>query len=122
MEKFIISPVLTKNRTYEQFKRETLAWSQMTEFREERQAIVVALNIPEELEQMIREKVFDEIRLDDLKSKNRLSILFDLLDNHFASDHLTDLLGKVKKFDHFRRKEGQSINEYVALFDSNTET
>ena len=42
-----ISPqALTKNKTYGQFTGETLAWVQVTENNEEKQAVEVALNLP----------------------------------------------------------------------------
>lgn len=39
-------PTLTKKKLYEQFKAETLAWTQITELDKEKQAIAVALNLP----------------------------------------------------------------------------
>ena len=34
-----------------------------------------------------------------------------------AKDELTGKLEKFEDFDNFERKKGQSINEYVAMFD-----
>ena len=61
---------------------------------------------------------FSEIGLDDLHSENGLSILFENLDKHLSKDELYDILDKFEDFENFVRKNGQSINEYVALFDS----
>ena len=58
----------------------------------------MALSLPEDDEQMIRENVFDEIGLDD-----GLSILFDLLDTHLSNDDFTDILVKFEDFDYFER-------------------
>ena len=62
---------MTKNKTYEQFTRETLACTQVhvTEFSEEKLAIVVPFNLPEDNGQLIKERVFDEIGPDDLEVK-----------------------------------------------------
>ena len=100
------------------FKQETLAWAHITDISKKNQAIVVALNLPEDDQQKIKEKVFDEIGLDDLHSENGLSILFENLDKHLSKDELYDILDKFEDFENFVRKNGQSINEYVALFDS----
>ena len=56
----------------------------------------MALSLPEDDEQMIREKVIDEIGLDD-----GLSILLDFYDNHLANDDFTDILVKFEDCDYF---------------------
>lgn len=111
-------PTLTNRKAYEQFKAETLAWAQITELNKEKQAIAVALNLPEDDQHKIRERVFEELDLDDLKSKEGLSILFKFLDRHLGHDELTDLLEKFEEFDRFERCKGQSISDYVAMFDT----
>ena len=60
---------MTKNKTYEQFKRETLACTKIhvIEFSKEKLALVVAFNLPEDNGQLIGERVFDEIGPDDLE-------------------------------------------------------
>ena len=73
---------------------------------------MVALNLPEDDQQKIKEKVFDEIGLDDLHSENGLSILFENLDKHLSKDELYDILDKFKDFENFVRKNGQSMNDY----------
>ena len=45
--------------------------------------IEVALSLPED-ESQIKDKVFDQIPLDDLKSEDGLNILLTFLDKHFA--------------------------------------
>ena len=60
METLSNPPSLTR-KSYEQFKQETLAWAHITDISKKNQAIVVALNLPEDDQQKIKEKVFDEI-------------------------------------------------------------
>ena len=54
-------PTLTKAKTYERFRQETFAWTKITDLGKEKQAIAIALSLPEEGETMIREKVFDQL-------------------------------------------------------------
>ena len=77
----------------------------------------VALSLPEEDETKIREKVFDQLQLEDLKGGNGMSILLNFLDKHLSKDDLTDSLDKFEGFDNIERKEEQSIQEYIAIFD-----
>ena len=110
-------PTLTKVKTYERFRQETLAWTEITDLCKEKQAIAIALSLPEEDETMIREKVFDQLQLEDLKGENGMSILLNFLDKHLSKDDLTDSLDKFEDFDNIERKEEQSIQEYIAMFD-----
>ena len=110
-------PTLTKVKTYERFRQETLAWTEITDLGKEKQAIAIALSLPEEDETKIREKVFDQLQLEDLKGGNGMSILLNFLDKHLSKDDLTDSLDKLEGFDNIERKEEQSIQEYIAIFD-----
>ena len=111
-------PSLEKAKNYERFKQEVLAWKEITDLAKNKQGIAVALSLPEDEEHQIKDKVFDQISIDDLKSDFGLSLLIEFLDKHLAKDDLTDSLEKFDDFDDFRRKEGQSIHEYIAMFDA----
>ena len=111
-------PSLTKSKNYEWFKQEVLAWSEITELKRDKQGIAVALSLPEEDENQIKDKVFDQIPIDDLKDDSGLDILLAFLDKHLGKDDLVDSLDKFEDFDEFSRKDGQSIQEYIAMFDS----
>ena len=75
------------------------------------------LSLPEDDEHQIKDKVFDQISFDDLKGNFGLNILIAFLDKHLAKDDLADSLEKFDDFDDFKRNDGQSINEYIAVFD-----
>ena len=111
-------PAFNKDKNYERFKQELLAWKEITDLRQDKQGIAIALSLPDEDESKIREKVFDQIPLDDLKSDDGFTVLLNFLDKHLAKDDLSDSLEKFEDFEDFKRAEGQSINEYVATFDA----
>ena len=71
----ISPPVLGKGKNYERFKQELLAWREITDLSKAKQSIAVALTLPENDETQIREKVFDQLHLDDLKSYDGLNVL-----------------------------------------------
>ena len=110
-------PSLTKSKSYELWKIQTLAWSVVTDLSKERQAIAVALRLPEDDKNDIKEKVFGELKLDDLNSENGMSLLFQFLDQHLLADELMDSLKKFEDFENFERKHGQNIREFVNNFD-----
>lgn len=67
-----------------------MAWKEITELSKNKQGIAIALSLPEDDESQIREKVFDQISINDLKSEDGLSVLIGFLDQHLAKDDLTD--------------------------------
>ena len=91
---------------------------EITDLKEDKQGIAIALTLPEDDEPQIREKVFDQIPIDDLKSADGLNVLLNFFDQLLAKDDLSDSLEKFEDFDVFSRSQGQSITEYIAVFDS----
>ena len=110
-------PTLTGSTNYELWKLQTQAWTVVTELSEEKQAVAVALNLPEGDKRKIKEKVFGELELDVLNSENGMSVLFEFLDRYLLEDELMNSWNKFEDFEKFERKHGQNIREYVADFD-----
>lgn len=67
-----------------------MAWAVVTDLSIEKQALAVALSLPEDDKNKIKEKVFGEMKLEDLKSEKGMSILFKFLDKHLLPDELTN--------------------------------
>ena len=110
-------PQLTKEKGYERYKNELLAWIRVTDVPGTKQAITVALSLPENYENGIRERVFDELSLDELQADGGLDVLVKFLDKHLGKDDLVDCLEKYEDFEEFKREENQSIIDFVAKFD-----
>ena len=96
-------PTFNRDKTYERFKLELLAWKEITDLRPDKQGIAIALSLPEDDESKIREKVFDQIPLEDLKSYDGLTVLLNFLDKHLAKDELSDSLKKFEDFEDYKR-------------------
>ena len=111
-------PSFNSAKSYERFKQELLAWREITEISKNKQGIAVALSLPDDDENKIKDKVFDQIALDELKDENGLNILIAFLDKHLGKDDLADSIEKFEDFDDFKRKDGQTIQEFIAMFDS----
>ena len=110
-------PILSESKSYELWKLKTLAWTVVTEPSREKQAVAVALSLPEGDKRKIKEKVFGELKLDELYSENGMSILFEFLDKLLLPDELTNCLNKFEDFENFERGHKQSIREYISNFD-----
>ena len=110
-------PTLTGSTNYELWKLQTEAWTFVTEMSTKKQAIAVALNLPEDDKWKIKEKVFGKLELDVLNSENGMSVLFEFLDKYLLEDELMNSWNKFEDFEKFERKPGQKFGEYVADFD-----
>ena len=75
-------PTLTGSKNYELWKLQTQAWTVVTELSKEKQAVAVALSLPEDDKRKIKEKVFGELELDVLNSENGIGVLFEFLDRY----------------------------------------
>ena len=113
-----IDPPTLSSTPYESYRQELLAWREVTDLRKEKQGVVIALSLPKGDKDQIRDKVFDQISLDDLKKEDGLDILITFLDKHLKKDELADSLDKFGEFEDFHRHDGMSISEYIASFDS----
>ena len=59
----------------------------------------------------------DQIPLKDLKTDDGLIILLKFLDKHCGKDELVDSLDKYEDFESFKREDGQSILNFISVFD-----
>ena len=103
-------PIFSKSKSYELYKQELLAWSEIKDLDKKKRGVAIALTLPEDDESKIWEKVFDQIKLDDLKKDTGFNTLLEFLDKHLAKDDLADSLEKFEEFEDLKRAEGQTIN------------
>ena len=106
-------PPFNKGKNCERVRQELTAWKEITDLSKDKTCIAIALSLPKDNESQIREKVLDQIPVDDLKSDEKFTVLLNFVDQHLAKDDLTDSLEKFEDFEDFKRADGQS-NEYVS--------
>ena len=112
-------PDFAKCKSYERYKQELQAWAKVTEVAKKKQGIAIALSLPEDGEDQygIREKVFEQIDIDELETEDGLKTLIAFFDKHMGKDELADSFQKFEHFEDFSRENGQSITDYIAQFD-----
>ena len=77
-------PSFNSTKSYERFKQELLAWKEITEISKNKQCIAVVLSLPDDDENKIKDKIFDQIALNELKDEDWLNILIAFLDKKFG--------------------------------------
>ena len=78
---------------------ELTAWTYVTDLDKEKQGIAVALSLPENDSSQIRDKVFSELKIEDLNANDGVDILIRFMDNVFKKDELTDMYEQYTNFD-----------------------
>lgn len=114
--KYVPPPSLS-GKSYEQYSTELELWESITDVVKTKQAGTVAFSLPEDHESRIREKVFNEIKLSDLNKDDGLKTLKDFMDKLLKKDDLTDRWLKYDDFDECKRTDGQSVDEFIVMFD-----
>ena len=110
-------PQYNKDKSYERYKTELMAWEKVTDVKDTKRSIVVALSLPENEESGIRERVFDELDLNDLNKENGLEILVTFMDGLLGKDDLADSLGKFEDFEEYKREPDQSMADFISKYD-----
>ena len=88
-------PILTDEKPYERFKVELTCWLKLDIVAKSKQGVAVALSLPEKHPSKIKDKVFDQLSLEDLSNADGIDNLIALLDKHLGKDDLSDVFEKI---------------------------
>ena len=110
-------PKFSKGDSYELYRKEILAWGEMTDIPKKKQGIVVALSLPGDHKRQIKQNVFDQIPLENLKTDDGLTVLVNFLDRLLRKDDMDDIWKKYEDFEKLKREAGQPLREYISNFE-----
>ena len=106
---------ISEKKSYDAYKRELTIWSIATSVVKEKQALVVALSLPEQHDSNIKEKVFAELKVEDLNRDDGLDKLIKFFDDRFSKDTFVNAYEKYQTWNNITRK----VDEKVEVFISN---
>lgn len=121
MAKYNVTPPdLNESKTYEAYKREVNAWDAVTDLGAAKRGNIVALSLPNKSKfgNDIRERVFESLSQDTLKAENGLKKLLEFLDTELGKDAISDVIEKWDDFDSCKKSEAQSLEDFIAEFES----
>ena len=90
---------------------------EVTDNPKEKQGIAIALSLPEETECSIREKIFDELSIVQLKADVGFKRLIEFLDEKLKKKDIADSWNKFNDFEEFKRTDTMGIKDYISTFD-----
>ena len=111
-------PVFSNKRSYERYRAELTAWTEVTSIKKESWARIIALHMPDsEAEGDIRGKIFESLG-DKLAGEAGYDKLLKWLDKHFKQDNDIIMIDRIKQFMKFVKGPDMSITEFLAGFDT----
>ena len=79
--------------------------------------MALALSLPEKDSSNIRDKVFCDVSLEDLKSDDGVKKLIKFMDNLFKKDELSEAYEIFSDFERFKRSPTMTMDTYTMEFD-----
>ena len=116
-QSYKVPPAFTVLKSYNRWIEEIKVWQALTELEKKKQGLVIALSLPEEGQNSVRDKVFSEISADVLNADDGVTKLIEFLDKIFKKDELSEAYETYVEFDRFRRSKVSSMEDYVIEFE-----
>ena len=115
----VTPPDLNECKTYEAYKRELSAWASVTELASKKQGNFVALSLPNKSKfgNDLRERVFENLSPEVLSEENGLQRVLEFLDQELGKDAIDDVIEKWDDFDSCKKKESQSLEDFISEFE-----
>ena len=106
----------SKVKPYDRYIEELKAWSVVTELDEEKQGLAIAFSLLEHDPSNLREKVFNEVTLNNLNNANGVKTLIEYLNGLFLRDELTVVYERYVAFDLYFKEATTKIEDYILEF------
>ena len=107
-------PAFKKGSSVSSFEKEVEAWEIITNIAQAKRAIVLALNLEED----VKNRIFENVTMADLNKNTGVRDVIKYIKNTYGKDELTDSRESYKDFRDYKRKTGQDIGEYISEFSS----
>ena len=112
------TPSLTAKKSYKFYTEEVALWQAITEVKTEKQAIWLALALPDDHPDGLKEKVMGSgVGSTKITGDNGVANLLAFLDTMYEKDTFVDLLEAYKKVENFKQEKNDSMEKYIAEFN-----
>ena len=82
-----------------------------------KQGLAVALSLPENDPSGVRDKVYNEIKSQDLNKDTGVQLLIKYLDSLFERDELSEVYKGYTKFDRYEKKDQDKMEDLILEFE-----
>ena len=92
---FKTTPLISDKKPYSRWVEEVKAWTELTPITPDKQDLAIALSLPEDDSISIRDKVFNELSLENLKKQDGVKTLITFMDNLFKKMPYQKLMNHI---------------------------
>ena len=110
-------PVFSKEKPYDRYVDEIRAWCIVTELDKKKQGVAIALSFPESDPSGVRDKVFNELKLETINADDGVEKLIEYLDKLFKKDELSEVYERYILFDRYERESEMKIDDFILEFE-----
>ena len=112
-------PVFREGCCYTTFVTRTKYWCEITSIPKDKQAIVLALNLPSDGScNNLSERLFSQLGDEGLRGEEGLLKFWEFLDKEYKKDPMGEMCEAIRKFTNYKRREDQGIKEYANEFET----
>ena len=110
-------PAFGEDKPYSRYVEELRGWTYITDVEKKKQGMAIALSLPEDDKNQIRDKVFNEIDMDLLKDEDGVETIIKFLDDVFKKDELSEVYEHYVNFDRYKRDSKETMDRYILEFE-----
>ena len=112
-------PTFREGCCYSTFVTKTKYWCNATSIPKEKQAIVIALNLPSDGScNNLSERLFSQLGDEGLVGEDGLVSFWQFMDKEYKKDPMGEMCEAIRKFTNFKRRADQSIKDYANEFET----
>ena len=104
-------------KSYDRYIEELKAWSIVTDLEPPKQAVAVALSFPDSDPTQVKDKLFNELKIEELNTDGGMALLIGFMDKLFKKVELTQVYERYVSFDRFRRVKDMRMESYIGEFE-----
>ena len=105
------------NKPYSLYMQEIEFWKVVSKVDKKEQAVLLAYDLPENDSSGIRDKLFNELSIDQLHCDDGVKNFTEYMDKLFKKDDQTQAYEDYINFDNFKKSKDQKMQDFLNEFD-----
>lgn len=105
------------SKPYDRYIEELNAWCVVTDIAKSKQAVAIALSFPENDPSGIRDKVFNELKLESINRDNGVETLITYMNKLFKKDELAEVYERFTLFFRYTKDSNKKMEDFIMEYE-----